>query len=60
MISGHGTGSFEMAGGKFEGEAVFITRSPKLSFLNNKRGRVEATVRGNQTAREIHLRIFAL
>ncbi len=61
-ITGHGTGKLGITegAGKVEGEVVFATRSPKLSFLNNRKGRVEATVRGDETTGEIHMKIFAL
>jgi hypothetical protein len=44
VVNGHGTG--KMTGPKTyanEGEVIFMTQSPKLLWLNNKKGRVEIT-----------------
>ena len=42
MITGKGTGRQENAvEGNFKGEVTYMTNSPKLSWLNNKKGLVE-------------------
>jgi PPE-repeat protein len=55
----HGTGKETGPNtSKAEGEIVFTTRSPKLSWLNNKKFRVEVT--GSLLTAEEHVKIFAL
>jgi len=59
IVTAHGTG--RMTGpttSKSEGEIIFMTQSPKLSWLNNKKCKVEAT--GDVTTGESHGKIFAL
>jgi hypothetical protein len=41
-----------------EGEVIFMTQSPKLSYLNNKKWRVEVT--GNGATGEEQAKFFAL
>ncbi len=55
----HGTG--RMTGpntGKYEGEAIYTTQSPRLSWLNNTKCRLEGT--GDMATGEDHVKIFAL
>ena len=59
VINGHGTG--EMTGPstfKGNGEGMFMTQSPKLSWLNMKKGRVEFT--GDLATGEIHGKTYTL
>ncbi len=59
VATAYGTG--KMAGpttSKLEGECVFMTQSPKLSWLNNKKWRVEVT--GDMATGESHGKVFAL
>jgi hypothetical protein len=56
---GHGTG--KMSGpttSKAEGEGIYMTQSPKLSWLNNKKWRVECT--SDMATSEIYGKFFAL
>lgn len=58
---GHGTG--RMTGpttNKGEGEITFMTTSPRLSWLNGKKGRFELTAEGAPDMNEIQAKIFAL
>ncbi|HZW57339.1 MAG TPA: hypothetical protein VFF30_13705 [Nitrososphaerales archaeon] len=41
-----------------EGEGVFVTQSPKFSWLNNKRFRRE--IMGSNLTDEEHVKLFAL
>lgn len=43
---------------KMEGECIYMTQSPKLSWLNNKKCRVEGT--GDNATGEVQVKIFAL
>ncbi len=55
----HGTGKVTgPSTGIGEGEFSFVTQSPKLSWLNNRKWRVEVTT--NNLTREDHVKFFAL
>ncbi|MDG6996971.1 MAG: hypothetical protein JRN52_13710 [Nitrososphaerota archaeon] len=57
--TGHGTG--KMTGPNShedEGEVLFMTQSPRLSWLNNKKARIEST--GDMKTGETYEKIFAL
>ena len=61
LIIGNGHGTSRMTGPKTsagEGEVIFMTQSPKLSWLNNKKCRVETTV--DMATGESRAKIFAL
>lgn len=59
VVTGHGTGRMSgPASSAGEGEVIFVTQSPKLSWLNNKKCRVEVT--GDRATGESHGKFFAL
>jgi hypothetical protein len=59
VVTAHGTGrSTGPSTSKAEGEGIYMTQSPKLSWLNNKKCRVEAT--GDMATSEIYGKVFAL
>jgi hypothetical protein len=59
VLTAHGTGKMTGATASIaEGECVFMTQSPRLSWLNNKKFRVECI--GDLATYEDHWKIFAL
>ncbi len=61
IVIGTSHGTLKMTGpytNRSEGEIIFMTQSPKLSWLNNKKCRLEGTV--DSLAGEVHVKIFAL
>ncbi len=61
IIVGMFYGTGKMTGpntNKVEGEVIYMTQSQKLSWLNNKKCRVEGT--GDSVTGEAHVKIFAL
>jgi len=59
LLFSRGKGSATGPGtAKAEGEGVFVTQSPKLSWLNNKKCRIEVT--GSRLAGEEYGKFFAL
>ncbi len=59
IATSYGTG--RMAGpttSKSEGETIFATQSPKLSWLNNKKCRLEGT--GDMVTGDTHVKVIAL
>lgn len=61
LIIGNGYGTGRMTGPKTsvgEGEVVFMTQSQKLSWLNNKKCKVETT--SNMATGEEHAKVYAL
>jgi hypothetical protein len=59
VANAHGTGKMTGPNTSFnEGEVLFMTQSPKLSYLNNKKWRVEVT--GDMATGESHAKFFAL
>jgi hypothetical protein len=58
MITGKGTGRQENAAeGSFKGEVTYMTNSPKLSWLNNKKGLVEGIT--NQKNNEATIKVYS-
>ncbi len=61
IIVGNGHGTGRMTGPKStsdEGEVVFMTQSPRLSWLNNKKFRIETE--GDMSTGEYHSKFTAL
>ncbi len=61
LILGHGEGTGKVTGPETfvaEGELIFITKSPKLSWLDHKKFRLDAT--GNPLTGEERTKFFAV
>ena len=57
VVSGRGTGkSTGPTTGSWEGDVVFMTQSPKLSWLNTTKGWIEGS--GNQQTGEFHGKVY--